>query len=168
MRPHHLFFSILTLVLLVFLFGMSFLTTGAYFAQNLRFYLSDTMQNSPSIFLYTSSIFFLLGVFLLIGFTSLQKNRFLKIKVKPHSFSINPAILSHSIQTIMKKYLSDNSVSVEVILLPSKKLEVISYLPDIEGDAKESFLNWAQSEISSHLQKKYGYFKDFSLVLYYQ
>jgi len=168
MRPHHLFFSILTLVLLVFLFGMSFLTTGAYFAKNLRYLLSDAMQNSPSIFLYISSAFFLLGVFLLIGFTSLQKNRFLKIKIKPHSFSVNPAILSYSIQTIMRKHLQDSSISVEVILLPSKKLEVISYLPDIEEDAKETFVNWAKEEISSHLQKKYSYFKDFSLVLYYQ
>ena len=168
MRPHHLFFSVLTLVLIIFLFSLGLLSAGAYFAHNLRFLLSDIMQNSPAIFLYISSGFLLFATFLLIGFTSLQKNRFLKIKMKPFTISINPSILSYSIQDIMRKYLKNNQVSVEVILLPTKKLEVISYLPDIEEDKKEAFLDWANKEISSHLYKKYNYLKDFSLILYYQ
>ena len=168
MRPHHLFFSVLTLVLIIFLFSLTILSAGASFAEGLRFSITDILQNSPKVFLYISIIFFILALSLTIGFTSLQKNRFLKIKIKPFAFSINLSILSHSIQDIMRKYLKNDQISVEVILLPTKKLEVISYLPDIEGDKKGSLLNWAKAEISSHLQKKYQYFKDFSLIFYYQ
>ena len=134
----------------------------------MRFLLVDIAQNKPLIFLYISASFFILVLFLVFGFTFFQKSRFLKIKIKPFPFSVDLSILSFSIQDILRKYLKNEGVSVELILLPSKKLEVVFYLSDLKEDTKEALLAWAKKEIANHLQSKYSYYKGFSLVLYYQ
>ncbi len=151
------------LILLMFAIGLFFIIMPS--APDFCSYVAKVILFKAERFRYIGGFILLITFLLAVGFAAIHKAQYIKIKMKPYSYSIDSQLIKEYIQTFWNKTYPENKILAEVIVLPKQKLEIIANLSKMSDSQKEAFLEKSNQEISRILCEHLKYYKEFILTL---
>lgn len=164
MRFGNLLFSIVHLMISLFVLFFGALLVGLYYAEGLRAFLANLLYDKPLIFFSIGCFLVFFGVIMLIGFYFMNRRKYYQLKMETSKTSIDQSIIKEYVETYWKEVFPNYRGHIEVVIHPKQKLELITEMPARAGD-DETLLARIQNELGVLLARKLGYEKEFILTI---
>jgi hypothetical protein len=165
MRTSQALISAIHLVLVFLILGVGAFLVSLPWAPFFCYLFANLLIYSPEI-LFAGGVFFLLiGLLMLFGFYAIYKQRYLRIKMLPYPFEINPNLLTKYFHEYFLKTFPGKSFQFDVEVLSKQRLEITLLSPPMLADEIEPFLKKIEKEIGKILSHEFSYHKEFVLNL---
>lgn len=164
MRTGHLLFSAV-----YFFVNLALLCAGILFfylerSVEIRAKLSDFIFQPHPEFFYLGSAIILLSLFLFIGFYSMTRHQYLRIKMQAGSIAIEPSVIRDFIQNYWDHHVSSQKIYIDVQLSSKQKIEVIAKCSELEFAQLKIPLEEVERQLGSLLAKKFHYHREFFIT----
>ncbi len=162
MKAGNLLFSAVQFVFVVLVILLGGFFIGFQHAPHLRFLVSHFFSDPTVSFSLIGYFILGCGVFLLIGFCVMHGGIYYRVKMKGGDLLVDPVVIRSYVDEYWKNAFPDHDLSVEVSV-SNQALEMFVELPLLSEENQEAFLEKAEVELAQILQKRLGYYKEFSL-----
>lgn len=165
MRTSNVLFSAAHFFVVFFVICLGCLFCAFPYAQQFRLSFIHFLQQEPETFQWIGGAILAFGGLLLLGFSLLNRRRFLRIQMGPAKTLVDEAIVQDYVQTYWKEKHPDDDVHVDVVVQKGETLEIIvPASKDWEGKVEEH-LEAVQNDLGDRLSRRLGYYREFYLTL---
>ena len=168
MRPIHLIFSAVHLLIALVVLAAGVFFIGLSRAPHVRIALSEFFSQPHTIFSFLGYLIVAIGAGLLIGFYGLHRKSFLRLQMHAQPASIDLKLVRDYVESYWKRRFPDHATSLEVHLSRGQKVEVVADFPSIEGKPLERSLQEIEKELGTLLARNLGYHRDFFVTLMFK
>jgi len=164
MRTGNLLFSAVQFLFVVALISIGGFLYALPMAPDVRFKLSVFFTDRPDLLRPVGIMVLAAGLILGIGFYTMYKRRFFRVRLSPH-LTVELPLIRSMVEQYWKEALPEHSLGVDVFLHKDQKLEISLEMPLLDEEKSQILLETVEAQLGRLLKKQIAYDREFFVTV---